>query len=439
MLKEKLIYILAWTVLPLFVIMFNKKHSVRFYLTFVLFTLPFLDLRTIPEAWGGLKVFDVITFYSFLFLLKEFSSVGTIKSNNFFILLFLMLIIIALFGSLCSEFPKNSLMQFPKIFSIFIYARFLIIECLYDTSFYYKVIRILKIGYVISLSFLLIQMIVGLNFTFYPGLNGNTYDIDTGLIRYPGLFYDSQTHGQYLAMGSFLFLMLDHGMNRKEVLLHYFILAASLFAIIVAGSRSAFGGYCISMIISFFLAGKRYRVWMFTFMILAVSFYGLFSLSSGVFNRTKNLNDDYAFRQSIWKEAFEVAKSHTLLGIGNGNYLNYVKIHLPYQYLEVEGGELVYFDQPENGYLKVLVELGFIGFGIFILFIVIPLIKGLSLFIRKVHNHNIIFLIGSVLSWIIAFNTVYSIGDVRILFMVVTLLVLILSYPRTDKFSHEEV
>ncbi|MGI4020891.1 MAG: O-antigen ligase family protein [Janthinobacterium lividum] len=439
MLKEKLIYILAGVVISSFIIVFNKENTPKTFLVFALCTFPFLDLRVIPEAWGGLKIFDIITFYSFFFLLKDFFSTGTNKSNNFYLLLFLIFLIVILFGSLSSEFPKSSLIQFPKIIPIFIYARFLLIECLYNTIFYNKVIKILKTIYVISLIFLVIQMIVGLAFTFYPSLHGNTFDANSGLIRYPGFFFDSQVHGQYLAIGSFLFFFTHNNMTRKEVLIHRFILMAAFFAIMVAGSRSAFGGYSVGIIVSFFLAGKRYRIGMFALIALLVSFYVMFSPSFGVFNRTGDLSDDYLFRQSLWRKAFEIAKNHSLLGIGNGNYQDYVEIHSKDQYLELEGGEILYFNQPENGYLKILVELGYIGFGIFVLFIIGPLLKGLNSFMNGICDYKITFLVGSVISWLIAYNTVYSFADTRILFMVATLLVLILSYPSTNKTFNEEV
>ena len=192
------------------------------------------------------------------------------------------------------------------------------------------------------------------------------------------------------------------------------------------------------MIVSFFLAGKRYRIGLLALIVLSVSYYVVFSPRYGVFNRAEGLNDDLAFRQSLWKGAFEISKNNPLLGIGNNNYLEYVKIHAKDQYLEVEGGELIYFNQPENGYLKILVEFGYFGFGIFVLFIVAPLVNGVSLFMKNIYDYKVTFLIGSVLSWIIGFNSDYSFADTRILFMVTTLLVLILSYPRSDEISYEE-
>src|SRR5690606_8230056 len=94
--------------------------------------------------------------------------------------------------------------------------------------------------------------------------------------------------------------------------------------------------------------------------------------NSPVFSRSGTFSEDLQFRQSIWSDAYNITKDNPYFGIGWGNYQNYIMRHKQDQYL-ILNDEILYFDQPENGYLKVLVELGFFGFAIFLLFIIKPL------------------------------------------------------------------
>ena len=427
---DKLIYILPGIALLLFALnIYFKGNTVQSCLLFVLTLLPLMDLKITNEALGGFKVFDAICIYSVVFLLKDFTTINRYNPNNFYFLLFVLFAVVVLLGGLASEFPSRAYLNFFKILPIFIFARFFLTECYKDPEFYLKAIKALKVAYLTALSFLLIQWVVGLKFTFYPELSPNTVDPIFLITRYPGIFYDSQASGQYLALGSFLFLYVEKNAPRKTYVFNYLVFAVSIVGISLAGSRAAFGGFALGVIVVFFMAAKQYRI---HGIIAAIAGYLIFtfvSVQTGVFDRAKNLSEDFLFRQSIWKEAFEISKKHPLLGIGSGNYQNYVIRHAQGQYLEVADGQLVYFDQPENGYLKIMSELGFIGFGIFVLYLIVPLIKGLVFYIKGIFDKKVAYFMAALLGWAVAFNTVYSIYDYRILIMVVSMIVFIVCYP----------
>jgi len=427
---DKLIYILPGIALLLFALnIYFKGNTVQSCLLFILTLLPLMDLKITNEAWGGFKVFDAICVYSLVFLLKDFTTINRYNPNNFYFLLFVLFAIIVLLGGLASEFPSRAYLNFFKIMPIFIFARFFLTECYKDPNFQLKAVKGLKIAYLIALSFVLIQWVVGLRFTFYPQLNPNTIDPMFLIIRYPGMFYDSQASGQYLAMGSFLFLYNEKGASRNTHIFGYLVFIVAILGISMAGSRAAFGGFAVGLIVVFFMAAKQYRVYGLIVGILGYVVFTYISVQNGVFDRAKSLSDDFLFRQSIWKEAFEISKKHPLLGIGSGNYQNFVIRHAQGQYLELTDGQLVYFDQPENGYLKIMSELGFIGFGIFVLFLLVPLFKGFINYIKGIFDKRVAFFMACLISWAVAFNTVYSIYDYRILIMVVSMIVLIVSYP----------
>ncbi len=427
---DKLIYILPGVALLLFAFyIYFKGNSVSSFVLFVLFFLPFMDLKVTNEAWGGIKVFDVVSVYALIFLLKEFTVINHDNPNGFYFFLFVCFASIVLLGGLASDFPSRAYLNFFKVLPIFIFARFYLTECYKDPTFFGRSIKALKVAYLFSLSFVLIQAIVGLKFTWYPQLSPNTVDPIFKINRYPGVFYDSQASGQYLALGSFLFLYVESNASRREYLLSYLVYVLAIVGISLAGSRAAFGGFALGVVIVFFMAAKRYRVHGVVAAIAGYLIFTFISVQTGVFDRTKNISEDLIFRQSIWKEAFEISKKHPWLGIGSGNYQNYVIRHAQGQYLEVADGQLVYFDQPENGYLKIMSETGFIGFGIFVLFLLIPLFKGLIYYFKGIYDRKVAFFIASLISWAVAFNTVYSIYDYRILIMAVSMLILIICYP----------
>ncbi|MET4014108.1 O-antigen ligase [Mucilaginibacter sp. UYP25] len=415
-----------------FLNIYLKGNNVSSCILFILTFLPLMDLKVTIEAWGGFKTFDVICYYCLFFLLKDFISIDLKNHTNFYFVLFVLLTIIILIGGLSSEFPQHTYLNVLKILPVFIFARFYVKECFIDPYFFRKTINALKISYAFALGFLLIQWVVGLKFTFYPELGPNTFDAATGAIRYPGVFYDSQASGQFLAMGSFIFLYNDEGASKRNLALNYLAFAIAIVGIVLAGSRAAFGGFAIGLIVVFFMAARQYRVYGLILIILAGLAYSFLSTKTVLFARAGNVSEDYLFRKSIWQKAFDISKEHPYLGIGAENYQQYIKRHAQDQYLEVKEGELLYFDQPENGYLKIMVELGFTGFVIFVLYLLMPLITGIVNNIKGLYDDRVAIFIASLVCFLVEFNTVYSIWDTRILVMVVSMIVIILTYPVTE-------
>lgn len=428
--SNNLIYILpVVTLIAFFLYIFFKGNSVQSYLVFVMLFMPVMNLKVTKEALGGWKTFDIIMYLCLITLLKDFLNIDRKNRTNFYFLLFLLFAIIIVISGLASEFPDQSFLNFFKILPVFIFARFFVKECYIDPTFMFRAIKALKISYTIALAFLFIQWVVGLGFTFYPELGPNTFDANLNLIRYPGIFYDSQASGQYLAMGSFLYLFNAKDSSGKALAMNYVLFALAIVGIFLAGSRAAFGGFIVGLLVIFFITANRYRIYGVFLMIAVVSAYTLISPNKGVFARAGSLSEDYLFRRSIWQKAIDISLEHPYLGIGIENYQKYVMRHAQDQYLEINEGELLYFNQPENGYLKIMVELGFTGFFIFLLFLVIPAVRGIYYKLKGWADYRISFFVASLVCFFVEFNTVYSIWDNRILLLVVSMIALIISYP----------
>lgn len=419
---------------------FWKGNSPKTCILFILYFLPLMNLKITPERLGGFKIFEVVCFYSVIFLFKDFQKIYVRQKNSIYFFLFAILASILLLGGITSEYPEKTLLSFVKFLPIFIFCRFFIIEHAKNNDFFFQGLKALKASYLFALGFIFIQVLVGLKFTIYSELSPNTIDETTRIIRYPGIFYDSQASGQYLSLGSFLFLIGRKFPITKIQIGNLLVFFAAIIAILFAGSRSAMGGYAVGILFALVFANGRLKFYAAVFTIFILSLFFILSIPLPKnLTRAENLSDDYLFRKSIWDKAYVIATEHPLLGIGTDNYQSYITKHSQDQYLELEDGSLLYFDQPENGYLKILVELGFIGFSIYIIFIITPLIRGILFYLKGVKDIGILFLIAAIISWLIAFNTVYSIIDNRILIMVVSILLLLLCYPNKQTKHIDEL
>jgi len=428
---EKLIYALAaFTIVLFFAYILYKGNTVKSCLLFILGGLPLMNLKITAEWLGGFRTFDFICFYALIFLFKDFSTINKKKGLNLYLWLFGGLSVVLILSGLSSEFPERTWISFFRFVPIFIFGRFLVITCFKDPEFYQQVIKALKISYLLSLLFLLAQVIFGLGFTFYPTLGPNTVDPLLQMVRYPGIFYDAQQHGQYLAMGSFLFLYNAPGTSKRMQWINYSVVLFALVGMVLAGSRAPMGGFILGLLLLFFLLSSKYKVYGGFAFVIGFGAYLFFAPQNGVFQRTAGLSDDFLFRKTLWDEALDISAQSPILGIGAGNYQDHVTRHNQNQYLEIEEGVFMYFDQPENGYLKILVELGFTGLFLVAVMLLSPFMKGTVGSLKKQLNPVVALLLAALLSWMVAFSTVYSFYDYRIMILVATLVVLILTIPK---------
>lgn len=413
-----------------------SKPNTRTYLLLFLYLFPVMDFTIVPGTYGAFQLMDVLNVFSLVVL---FSKVNTPeKKPGIYMIyagLFFVFTALILVGALISEFKGGSLLQMAKFFPIFIYAKFLIDECFNDPGFLKDVIKLIRISCFIAMGFLAIQLVVGLQFTYYEQLNQNAYAVDEGGRRYPGFFQDSQANAQFLSMSSFLFLF-SFDEKLKVPLKNFFFFLLVMVSMFLTGGRSGLGGFVIGMGLLFLLAGRKYALLFagaIAFGLLAKFVLADYFL---VFNRQEGVSDSFATRYELWERAYEIFKSNPLFGIGIGNYLDFVTLHDQEQYAILDD-EILYFLQPENGYLKLLTEFGIISFSLFMLFVLIPIVRGVVLYFRNKFDHQVILLIASLVSWLVAFNTVYSILDKRIFIMVTTLTCLILTYPKKQLPEHE--
>ena len=334
-----------------------------------------------------------------------------------------------LIGSLLSEFVSSSVLSIIKFLPIVIYIHVLLYECMEDDAFIFKVIDILKLNLLIAIVFLFLQVGLGLNFALFVTDNPN---ITFEAIRYPGIFQDPQKFAQYLAALSFVSL-INSPSSALFTKYKYPLLGLTIISLFLTGGRAALLGLAVGVLFVAMFSSNKVRIGvllggvMLFLLGLALSDY------LAIFNRGESLKESYDTRNVIWQVALGIFSKHPLFGIGIGNYSNYVSVHAKDQYWLV-GGEKVYFDHPESGYLKFLTEFGIFGTAGVFMFLIAAIYKGLRVFFLKVKDFYLVYLTAAIITWMVGFYSVYSFGDTRILILIVTINCVLIAYAkRYDK------
>lgn len=418
----QLLYLI--TVACFFLLMYftTASDKQQTYIKFVLLVFPFMAINITVHDYS-IAVFDFITF-SFLLLFYT-NNKPFIQAGNIYFYIWMALNIVILLGIFFAESTTNSTFTaFFKYISTVIFAKLLIDSCYKDPHFFYTIVQHLKYACIFSLLFLGAQLVFGSTFSFEKTANINVVNTVVGSAqdRLPSFFLDPQNYAQFLAIVSFLFL-IKQPLHLHQGFLNYSVLFLALLALMITGGRAAFGGWVIGISILLIVGKPEMR----SALILPIALLALVLYNYGdhfaMLNRDTTIDDAYDFRNAIWKDAFKISLDHPFVGIGIGDYAQYVSIHNPDQFFDTET-EIVYFDFPESGYLKLLTEFGFIGFAAIFSFIAIPVYKGYNLFLKNKDIH-LLLLIAAIFCWMIGFYTVYSIGDMRMRILMVTIVCLL--------------
>ncbi|MFC4210402.1 O-antigen ligase family protein [Pedobacter lithocola] len=394
------------------------------YLLYTVFLLPFMDLFISTQNWGGYKVFDIISYFTVILLIGKPKNTSNLATLYISISLFLMVVLIV--GCLHSEFITKSFVFLSQFITVFIYASILIKQLKEEPNFIYEILKGLKFSCLFSLAFLAMQLIFGLSMALYKlNLNASAYD---SIIRYPSYFEDPQKYGQFLAMSSFIFL-IENPAKKINSLINPALFVLVIIALFLTGVRAAFSGLCVGMFIIFIFGGKKYKLLGIACVVVVVITAVFFSNHFAIFNRGADVNDTASVRYAYWAGAFKIFLQNPFLGIGIGNYQNYVSLHSQDQYW-LFFGTYEYMDHPESGYLKLLVEFGIFGFILLLSLIFLPVINAFRAIINPIfvtEKNILLFISASLICWLVAFVTVYSFSDLRIGIFIVTLVSILIS------------
>ena len=85
--------------------------------------------------------------------------------------------------------------------------------------------------------------------------------------------------------------------------------------------------------------------------------------------------------------------------------------------------------QPENGYLKWLVEFGLFGTSLLFIMILAPVFRVVYNFVNGYKIVLLFFFMAPVVAWFVSFTSLYTLYDKRIVILLVTYLVILATYP----------
>ena len=378
-----------------------KGNTNQHFILYILYLFPFMNIDIIPGV-HSMSIFEVSTI---LFIIAFYKPKRSKIRNIGYIHLIIFIIIIAIIVGcfLAETITENTVKAIIQIGTVILYSKIVFEETIIDHAFIEKILKAVRMCLLFSFLFLVAQILFGSGISLSKSENINVAGGET--IRFPSFFQDPQKYAQYLAMtGLLMFIPIENDKNWSIImkLLPY----ATIVAILITGSRAALGGMFIGLAYIYLKKGRA------LFFIIISFIMAIIVMTVGknlpVFKRA-SLSESYDFRNNIWNDAIEIYKIHPIWGIGAGNYSEYVRIHHPDQYW-MGDNEMIFFDHPESGYLKWLIEFGTIGFLAFLSLILIPLIR--SFFIR--HNESCSILAATLISWLIGFYTLYSLGDLRI-------------------------
>lgn len=403
----------------LFLMLFLKGDKNKYYINFIILSLPFQHFRVVPV----LTLFDLATIVFFVFFYKRKKNL--LKELAIFRLLIFGMAFSIYMGFLFSsvKLGQNNYVELFLTFPIFVFAKILIDECYYDKDYFFEVLEHLKIPLIFSLVFLVGQIGIGMKLKLVKELNPNVV-IANGF-RYPSFLSDPQQYSQFLGLSSFLCL-IKRNKSDKIGFKNYLLVILSLAAILSTGGRAGLMGWSLGLFFFIIFSDGKLKI----IMLLAAGIVALFAFlykdKLAMFNRGTDMNDMYDLRAGIWADAIDITSTHPVFGIGLNNYRSYVSIYKPDQ-LWVANHEVISYDQPESGYLRVLTETGILGFICMFTIILIPIFKLTTAFIKE-KDTNYVLLFSSLLCWLVGYYSTDSLGEVRIKIMVAVLLCMIMAY-----------
>ena len=410
--------------------LFTKEQANSAYVKFILFAYPFVSIDILPSILS-FNLFDFITlvFLVLFYQKKDYP----IKPSSIYTYLFVLLILNTIAGVFFAEdYTRETTTAIIQGLTLYVFVRIFVLELLNNITFKDEVLHIFKAVLIFSFLFLCCQFIFGPSFSFAKSENINV--AGGASVRYPSFFQDPQKYAQFLAALSFLMIIQRKDSDNSSNTFGYLIAILSILALMLTGGRAGLGGWLIGLVVFLLFANAMYRIQLLFSVLLIGAVIFIYQDQIPIFKRA-GLEESYLFRQSIWQDALLIHQDNPIVGIGIGNYANYVSIHNPDQFW-INDNEITYYDHPESGYLKILVEQGKFGFFLLFLMILIPVYQSFIAFTISKNTNHILF-IAALISWLIGFYTVYSLGDVRIRILVASILVLLVSESFKTKIQYK--
>ena len=183
--------------------------------------------------------------------------------------------------------------------------------------------------------------------------------------------------GDFLVVMSPIVLALFFKKKSFHLLILWLLIT---FSTIFSYSKGAWIGFGVGLIAFAFLfigfvlnISKRKKA----ILILVMALFTISVVTGGILFQLKKRPDSSSFRVFTWLSCWEMINTHPVIGTGIGTfYLTYPSYRRP-QIFFIEGMHNTESDHPENEYLEVFYDEGFIGISIFLLLLFTILNVGL--------------------------------------------------------------
>lgn len=312
-------------------------------------TLPFLPTMVICAE-------IIVTLFAYI--LKVIRGKRSLK----FDILDVFVVVFAAFmflGGLFSVTPSGSLPP-ACVFICFIASYFLIVNLIKTKYLQRKILGLSLVSFAICSLYGIYQ-----NFFAPPDTTWTDEEMFTDIAtRVVSTFENPNVFGEYLIMlipVAFAFALISKRFSQRT--LSVAVLAVSLAALIYTWSRGAWIG-CIGSLIIFFVIVTKYSLGTYCIGLLSVPLMIPFLPSSIIdrFTSIGNMTDSStSYRVFIWEASANMIKDNFIAGIGIGTEA-FQTVYSEYALAGIERAP-----HSHNLYLQLLVELGVLGFAVFLI------------------------------------------------------------------------
>ena len=391
-----------------------KQPSVQIriakFLQMIVILFPILDLK-LPPADLNFKLFDVAILVFVLLNLTSLLNYFKRYLTKFTLFFLGIMFLLAVF----SEFPVNSLLFDFRLILLAILLMLIRIVVEHGYDVYTKVLIPVFIW---ALVFFVLQIIFGLDFSLYQ----NSNEASLRDLRYTSFAQDPQKMAQLVFMLAIIFLARLFQQQKFSSLRDWLIIVLCVIIGLATGARAGLLGFVIAFA---FLYLNRVSVKSVFYLILfGVTGWLMFEwiMTFQTFQRMNELNDALQGRMEIfWLRALAIFNDNMLFGVGPGSFANYVTVHHS-DFTYGINGPIV--DQPESGYLLWLCETGIIGTICYVLTIIFIMARNTQS--NKARPFKLALIV-----WLVGFITIYSLSDIKVLFIVVLCIAMIFASKQT--------
>lgn len=348
------------------------RDRLRFLLLSATLALPFLGLK-VPPASLGLTVFDVLSIPAAVVLLG--AKIGGQRDIDLFpthgAVLALFLLVPSVAMSISHGNSIASLIVIGELYLFFV----ILTHYMKDEEVLARLHLNLSIGLILICLFVFIEKATGINFNFGAAHSGQFMQVEQLKVhRVAGIFQDPQKAAQFIAViMTYLAVLNGHGVfaNRRYLLFSWLAVILAVPALLITVSRAAiFGGLLMTTIglLVFNRRGVLMRLFLgfsIALVVTVVSVVGVNTTLRAVFpesvvKRFELADREMEGRTKIWQESWRIFRAYPVAGVGPGNYREFLMQENPrLRQFYANGGFVP--DMPENGYLKILYEVGLLG------------------------------------------------------------------------------